>query len=64
MLSQILDHLDGLSASNIRFQRKRIRLPIWVKRMSVFILYLGASLTVPNYDYGQVVILCKYRFAE
>ena len=30
-LSQIWDQLDGLSTGRIRFERNRIRLPIWVE---------------------------------
>ena len=60
---ELLNTVEAVDASKIRFERNRIRLPMGVEATFGMIRHPGASLAVPITPDGQVVLLRQYRFA-
>jgi ADP-ribose pyrophosphatase len=58
-----LETTAALEARKIRFELKRVALPMGVEGHFGVIRHPGASLAVPVLDDGRVVILRQYRFA-
>ena len=60
---ELLDTVEVVDARKLRFERKRIKLPMGDEATFGMIRHPGASLAVPITDDGLVVLLRQYRFA-